>query len=69
MYNLVINEAKCKACGLCVRACPRDVLALGDHINADGYKYVVVTSVANCIGCACCAINCPDMIISIYKED
>lgn len=69
MNKLVIDTAKCKACGLCVRACPRNVLALGGRINANGYKYVVVVDEANCISCACCAINCPDMIIAVYKED
>ena len=69
MNKLIIHAEKCKACGLCIRACPKGVLALGDHMNAGGYKYAVVVNQEACIACGFCAMNCPDMIISIYKED
>ena len=69
MSKLVINTANCKACGLCVRACPKKILALGDKINISGNNYVVLLDEDSCISCACCAINCPDMAIEVYKED
>lgn len=68
MGKLKINTVRCKACELCIRACPKKVLALGDRINAGGYTYVVLTDEDACISCACCAINCPDMAIDVYRE-
>ena len=69
MEKIKINSVHCKACGLCVRACPQKILKLGDKINASGYNYVVSLDDSSCISCAFCAINCPDMAISVYKEE
>lgn len=69
MEKVKIDSVHCKACGLCVAACPKKVLALGEKINAGGYNYAVLLDNGNCISCACCAINCPDMAISVYKEE
>ncbi len=63
-----INEKICKACALCVRACPKKVLELGAKINQNGYNYAVINNEDACISCAACAINCPDMAITVYKE-
>ena len=38
MVKVTINELVCKGCGLCVRACPKNVLALSrTKLNAKGY--------------------------------
>ena len=38
MVKLTISELVCKGCGLCVRACPKGVLALSKtKLNAKGY--------------------------------
>lgn len=68
MSKLKIDSVHCKACGLCVRACPKQVLRLGERINAAGYNYVVLENEEQCVSCACCALNCPDMAINVYKE-
>ena len=35
MAKVTINEALCMGCGLCVEACPKNLLELAnDHINA-----------------------------------
>ncbi|MDR1126165.1 MAG: 4Fe-4S dicluster domain-containing protein [Deltaproteobacteria bacterium] len=68
MRKLKIDSVHCKACGLCIRACPKKVLRLRDKINPAGYNYVVLEDEEGCISCACCALNCPDMAISVYKE-
>ena len=54
-----IDSLECKACGRCVAACPKDVLALGEEINARGYHAVVYLG-EGCIGCGNCFYACPE---------
>ncbi len=69
MVKLTIDEILCKGCGLCVRACPKGILALSKtKINAKGYHPAELTDAASCIGCASCAKTCPDVVIRIEKD-
>lgn len=69
MIKVTINELVCKGCGLCVRACPRNVLALSrTKLNAKGYHPAEVAAQEACIGCASCARTCPDVAIRIEKD-
>ena len=68
MTKVIIHEDVCKSCGLCVRLCPKEVLALQTkHLNAKGYYPVEVAHQENCIGCLSCAMTCPDVAIEIEK--
>lgn len=64
----VIDARRCKACGLCVDNCPKEVLAIGKEINGQGYNYVVQANAENCVLCDICGIVCPDMAIGVIKE-
>ncbi|MEJ5287456.1 MAG: 2-oxoglutarate oxidoreductase, delta subunit, putative [Candidatus Kapaibacterium sp.] len=65
--EVVIDIERCKACELCVQACPEQTLALGKQLNHKGYQYVVKIN-DNCTGCANCAIICPDAVITVYRK-
>lgn len=68
MAKITINEALCKGCGMCVNACPKNLLVLAtDHINAKGYHPATITDMAQCVGCTSCAIMCPDVVITVEK--
>lgn len=62
----VIAE-RCKACGLCVEACPKKILALSEEINSNGYHPVYCINMDECIACKSCATICPDLVITVYK--
>ena len=70
MIKVSINELICKGCGLCVRACPKNVLALSrTRLNSKGYHPAEVIAQEACIGCTSCARTCPDVAIRIEKEE
>ena len=61
-----ISEDECKGCGLCVLACPPDVITLSERLNTRGYhpaRYVG----AGCTGCGICFYACPEPgAITVY---
>ena len=68
MIKVIVNEDRCKGCGLCVRACPKKIVALSrTRLNAKGYYPAEITDTESCIGCASCARTCPDIAITIEK--
>ena len=69
MVKVTIDELICKGCALCVRACPKGVLALSKtRLNAKGYHPSEVVNQEACIACASCARTCPDVAIRIEKD-
>lgn len=64
---LVIAEARCKGCELCVGACPKDALALDrERVNVLGYHPVALVNAAACTSCAFCARVCPDAVFTVW---
>ena len=68
MAKVTFNEERCKGCGLCVTACPKQIISLAqEKINAKGYHPAEVEEMEKCIGCASCAIMCPDTVITVER--
>jgi len=66
---VIIDEDRCKGCGLCVSVCPHNVLRLAeDRFNTKGYRPVEVVNPEACIGCAMCATMCPDVVYTVYRR-
>ena len=59
-----VDEKKCAACLICVRACPFSI----PFINQDGYSEI---DPAKCHGCGVCAAECPAKAIQLmlYEDD
>jgi 2-oxoglutarate ferredoxin oxidoreductase subunit delta len=47
--------------------CPKQLLALGDEINRQGYHFATISELEKCTGCAICAQICPDVAIDVWK--
>lgn len=69
MSRIVIDEKKCKACYLCIKECPKNLIQISNKTNSLG-NHVVEFNDPNgeCLGCAMCAKRCPDMAITeVYR--
>ena len=68
MAKVIFREDECKGCGLCIDACPKQILKLSyEKINKKGHHPAECFDPENCIGCASCAIMCPDCIITVER--
>lgn len=65
----VIAKERCKGCGLCVPACPEEILYLSDKLNSSGYRIVAIEDDEKCISCRFCAMTCPDAAIEIFRPE
>jgi len=59
-----VDNTKCAACLVCVRACPFSI----PLINPEGFSYI---DPAKCQGCGVCAADCPAKAIQLlaYEDD
>ena len=67
MAMIEIDRERCKACELCMGACPLGLISLSEDLNSFGDHYAVQKDSSKCTGCKLCAIMCPDMVITVYK--
>jgi NAD-dependent dihydropyrimidine dehydrogenase PreA subunit len=58
----------CKGCGLCIEACPPEVLKFHEKFNSKGYHYAYYVD-EGCTGCGVCFYACPEPeAIIVYKK-
>jgi 2-oxoglutarate ferredoxin oxidoreductase subunit delta len=65
--RIEIDRDRCKACELCVPACPGGCIEMGNRVNRQGYATAVFTHDDDCTGCAICAEVCPDVCIRVWR--
>lgn len=66
--RITIDVDRCKGCGLCITACPLNLLAFNNEVvNKKGYQPAYIHTPEKCIGCTNCAQMCPDVVISVEK--
>ena len=54
--HVVVATERCKGCGVCISACPCEVLSLSKEVNGKGYNYAFMLNPDACTGCASCGI-------------
>jgi len=67
--KIKIKERYCKGCGFCVEICPKNVLKQNNKVNDRGYIIPEVINQDDCIFCKNCELICPEIAISIIKEE
>ena len=55
-----VNEGKCAACGVCVKACPVEAVTMGNR------KAAFIDD-AKCIRCYCCHEMCPEKAVELKQ--
>ena len=61
-YTVRIDEAWCKACGICATYCPTGTLADAGH----GEPRIVDMDLCN--GCQLCVVRCPDFAVVVEQR-
>jgi 2-oxoglutarate ferredoxin oxidoreductase subunit delta len=67
MGRIEIEFERCKACELCIEACPKDCIEMGERLNAQGYAAATFSKADECTGCVFCAEACPDVCITVWR--
>ncbi|MSN27131.1 MAG: 4Fe-4S dicluster domain-containing protein [Geobacter sp.] len=68
MSYIIIDNERCKGCGLCTIACSRKLVTMSDTPNSVGFTVALFAEPEKCTGCSMCAEMCPDVAICVIKE-
>jgi 2-oxoglutarate ferredoxin oxidoreductase subunit delta len=60
--KLVVTVSWCKACGICMELCPKEVLG-----EEDVSKKVILIAPEKCNGCGLCELSCPDYVFTVKE--
>jgi len=58
--QVLLDEKRCKGCGICLAMCPQRVFALADSGK------VKVSRPERCTGCLVCENLCPDFALTVH---
>lgn len=69
MAKVTFREERCKGCGQCIIACPKQIISFSEKLNAKGYHPAGIPEdkIKDCIACASCGRMCPDYVITVEK--
>jgi NAD-dependent dihydropyrimidine dehydrogenase PreA subunit len=62
--QVIINDQRCRSCGICYKLCPVDVLGA----DAPLYKAKVV-EIDKCTGCRLCELLCTDFAVNVVMPE
>ena len=69
-YLAGIEEAACRGCGKCAKACPIDAIAMvTDEQAKRKIKLSPRVDTAACLGCGVCALQCPTKACRLVKRE
>jgi len=63
-----VDETRCKACDICVDACPAGVLSMKTDPTSTLGANIEIVAMDACIGCSECELACPDFAIYVAEK-
>ena len=63
-----VDTQRCKACDICVDACPAGVLSMQQEASSTLGAMISVIAPESCIGCNECELSCPDFAIFVADK-
>jgi 2-oxoglutarate ferredoxin oxidoreductase subunit delta len=63
-----VDTSRCKACDICVDACPAGVLSMKLEPSSVLGAMITVAHPESCIGCNECELSCPDFAIFVADK-
>jgi len=63
-----VDTSRCKACDICVDACPAGVLSMQQEPTSTLGAMISVIAPESCIGCNECELSCPDFAIRVADK-
>jgi len=63
-----VSTERCKACDICVDACPAGVLSMKAESSSTLGAMISVIAPEACIGCRECELSCPDFAIFVAEK-
>jgi 2-oxoglutarate ferredoxin oxidoreductase subunit delta len=69
VVRIIVDAEKCKACDLCVKFCPKELMRLAEAMNRRGFHVAECGDPERCSGCTFCAVMCPETAIEIVVEE
>jgi len=63
-----VDTARCKACDICVDACPAGVLSMKADAGTTLGAMIEIVALDACIGCNECELSCPDFAIYVAEK-
>ena len=63
-----VDTQRCKACDICVDACPAGVLSMQQEPTSTLGAMISVITPEACIGCNECELSCPDFAIFVANK-
>ncbi len=67
--SIHINQKWCKGCYICLEVCPKKVFEKSKEVSEKGFNPVFVAHPEQCPACQQCEMLCPDLAITVKKEN
>lgn len=67
--EIKIDENLCKGCQYCIEVCPKHIFKESKKLNKKGYLLPKIRNPNSCTFCKKCELICPEIAISVKKEE
>ena len=64
MEKIIVDAKRCKGCGYCIQACPKEAIRVSEAVNPKGYNPIEIDE-EKCVSCGSCYRVCPDYVIEL----